>query len=55
MKTRLVVCGMIRKGHPESCKIVLLDNRLCPGESGVAALFQRWWGRARRPLSSARR
>jgi len=50
MKTRLVVCGVIRKGHPASCKIVLLDSRICPESGGMAALFQKWWGRMRRPL-----
>lgn len=55
MKSRLVAYGRIQKGRPGRCQLVLLDDRLCPEDSGLAALLQRWRKAFRTRVSLVRR
>jgi len=55
MKSRLVAYGRIQKGRPGRCQLVLLDDRLCPEGSGLAALLQRWRKAFRTRVSLVRR
>lgn len=56
MKSRLVAYGRIQKGRPDRCQLVLLDDRLCPEDSGApAALLQRWRKAFRTRVSLVRR
>jgi hypothetical protein len=48
--SRLVAYGMIVKGRPDRCKLVLLDNRICPDQAGMIHAMRRWCGRLRLAL-----
>ena len=43
--SKLVAYGMIIKGRPDRCKLVLLDERICPDQAGMVSAMRRWYGR----------
>lgn len=45
--SKLVAYGMIVKGRPDRCKLVLLDERICPDQAGMVRAMRRWCGRLR--------
>ncbi len=51
--SKLVAYGMIRKGRPDHCKLVLLDERICAGHAGMIAAMRRWGGRLRVAMTPA--
>ena len=53
--SRLVAYGMICKGRPDRCKLILLDNRLCPSHDGMVAAMRRWCGRLRMAMAPVAR
>jgi len=53
--SKLVAYGMICKGRPDRCKLVLLDNTFCPDRDGMLAAMRRWCGRLILPMVPAAR
>ncbi len=51
--TKLVAYGMIRKGQPDRCKLVLLDERICADRAGMVAAMRRWGGQLRMAMTPA--
>jgi hypothetical protein len=51
--TKLVAYGMIRKGRPDRCKLVLLDERICADRAGMVAAMRRWGGQLRMAMTPA--